>query len=142
MSSYKNIVCIFLLIIVIYILIHCVSNQVTEYFEQMDPILTQIREKLLLLDDGVSRLKFYQGKKSYTINKRKIYLCLKDEKNEYYNFNMLMYVAIHELAHVLCDEIGHTAKFHRIFQELLDKAEQIKIYDSSIPIVSNYCGHN
>ena len=142
MSSYKNIVCIFLLIIVIYILIHCVSNQVTEYFEQMDPILTQIREKLLLLDSGVSRLKFYQGKKSYTINKRKIYLCLKDEKNEYYNFNMLMYVAIHELAHVLCDEIGHTAKFHRIFQELLDKAEQIKIYDSSVPIVSNYCGHN
>ena len=39
--------------------------------------------------------------------KQKVYLCLKDENNEYYNDNMLIYVALHELAHVLCDEIGH-----------------------------------
>ena len=55
---------------------------------------------------------------------------------------MLMYVAIHELGHVLCDEIGHTPKFHRIFRELLEKAENLKIYDPNIPIVMNYCGHN
>ena len=53
-----------------------------------------------------------------------------------------MYVAIHELAHVLCDEIGHTEKFYEIFNNLLDKAENLNIYDSDIPIISNYCGHN
>lgn len=142
MSRYKNVICILLLCIVIYILFSCVCNQVTEYYEQMDPILSKIRETLLILEPSVKDLKFYQGKKSYTINKRKVYLCLKDENDEYYHFNMLMYVAIHELGHVLCDEIGHTPKFHRIFRELLEKAEALKIYDPNIPIVMNYCGHN
>lgn len=142
MSRYKNVICILLLCIVIYILFNCVCNQVTEYYEQMDPILSKIRETLLILEPTVKDLKFYQGKKSYTINKRKVYLCLKDEQDEYYHFNMLMYVAIHELGHVMCDEIGHTPKFHRIFRELLEKAEGLNIYDPNIPIVMNYCGHN
>ena len=54
-------------------------------------------------------------------------------------FNMM---SPFELSHVICDEIGHTAKFHRIFRDLLELAEQKNIYDSSIPIVKNYCGHN
>ena len=80
MSRYKNVICIILLLIVIYILINCVSNQVTEYYEQMDPVLSKIRETLLILEPSVKDLKFYQGKKSYTINKRKVYLCLKDAR--------------------------------------------------------------
>ena len=114
----------------------------TEYYEQMDPMLVRIRETLLPLHPCVANLKFYEGKKSYTINKKKVYLCLKDDDGEYYNFNMLIYVSIHELSHVICDEIGHTAKFHRIFRDLLELAEQKNIYDSSIPILKNYCGHN
>ncbi len=142
MSKYKNVVCFILLIIVLVILYNCVHQQITEYYDGMDPILLKIREQLLKLDPAVESLKFYQGKKSYTINKRKVYLCLKDEEQKYYDFNMLMYVAIHELSHVLCPEIGHTPKFHEIFKEMLEKAENLKIYDSSIPIITNYCGHN
>lgn len=141
-SKSKNVVCVILLLLILIFLFNVVCNQVSEYYEQIDPMLSRIRETLLPLDEKVSDLKFYQGNKSYCINKKKIYLCLKDENDEYYPFNMLMYVAIHELAHVLCDEIGHTPKFHRIFKELLEKAESINIYDSSIPIISNYCGHN
>jgi hypothetical protein len=48
---------------------------------------------------------------------------------------MLTYVGLHELAHVLCDEVGHTAKFYQIFDELLDKAHQMGLYDPSIPII-------
>ena len=138
----KDICCIVLLVFLILILINVVRTRVTEYYEQMDPMLVRIRETLLPLHPCVANLKFYEGKKSYTINKKKVYLCLKDENGEYYNFNMLIYVSIHELSHVICDEIGHTAKFHRIFRDLLELAEQKNIYDSSIPIVKNYCGHN
>ena len=45
-------------------------------------------------------------------------MCLKDKNGKYYDDNMLNYVALHELAHVLCDEIGHTDKFYAIFDEL------------------------
>jgi len=138
----KDICCIVLLVFLILILINVVRTRVTEYYEQMDPMLVRIRETLLPLHPCVANLKFYEGKKSYTINKKKVYLCLKDDDGEYYNFNMLIYVSIHELSHVICDEIGHTAKFHRIFRDLLELAEQKNIYDSSIPIVKNYCGHN
>jgi hypothetical protein len=130
------------MVFLIFILINVVRSRVTEYYEQMDPMLIRIKETLVPLHPCVQNLKFYEGKKSYTINKKKIYLCLKDENNEYYEFNMLMYVAIHELSHVVCDEIGHTQKFHRIFREMLELAEQKNIYDSSIPIIKNYCGHN
>jgi len=138
----KDICCIVLLVFLILILINVVRTRVTEYYEQMDPMLVRIRETLLPLHPCVTNLKFYEGKKSYTINKKKVYLCLKDDDGEYYNFNMLIYVSIHELSHVICDEIGHTAKFHRIFRDLLELAEQKNIYNSSIPIVKNYCGHN
>ena len=138
----KDICCIVLLVFLILILINVVRTRVTEYYEQMDPMLVRIKETLIPLHPCVANLKFYEGKKSYTINKKKVYLCLKDDNGEYYNFNMLIYVSIHELSHVICDEIGHTAKFHRIFRDLLELAEQKNIYDSSIPIVKNYCGHN
>lgn len=133
---------IILLILFILLLGYVIFSRVMEYYSQLDPMLRHIHQKLEPLDPKVKSLKFYEGNKSYTINKKKIYLCLKDEKNEYYNENMLMYVAIHELAHVLCDEIGHTDKFHRIFKQLLYKAQKLGIYDSTQPIIRNYCGHH
>lgn len=130
------------MVFLILILINVVRTRVTEYYEQMDPMLVRIKETLIPLHPCVDNLKFYEGKKSYTINKKKVYLCLKDDNGEYYDFNMLIYVSIHELSHVVCDEIGHTPKFHRIFRDMLELAEQKNIYDSSIPIIKNYCGHN
>lgn len=113
-----------------------------EKYQQSDPILHEIRENLTLLSPRVHELKFYADSKSYTLNKQKVYLCLKDEDDKYYPMNMLMYVAIHELAHVLCDEIGHTAKFQRIFAQLLSQASELGIYDPSVPVLRNYCGYN
>lgn len=113
-----------------------------EKYQQRDPILYEIRENLMLLSPKAKYLKFYQDDKSYTINKQKVYLCLKDDKNEYYPMNMLMYVAIHELGHVLCDEIGHTPKFQSIFSDLLLRATELGIYDPDIPVIHNYCGYN
>ena len=138
----NNKCCIILFIIVIIILLFVIKNQVKEYYEQLDPILIKIKENLKPLHPSVENLKFFEGKKSYTINKKKVYLCLKDENGEYYDYNMLIYVALHELSHVICDEIGHTPKFHRIFDSVLKQASDMGIYDTSIPIIKNYCGHN
>lgn len=112
-----------------------------ERYQPRDPILYDIRDNLAKLSPEARRLEFFQDDKSYTINKQRIHLCLKDERQQYYPMNMLMYVAIHELAHVLCDEIGHTPKFHDIFSTLLRRATELDIYDPNIPILQNYCGY-
>ena len=42
--------------------------------------------------------------------------------------NLLMYVAIHELAHIACPEIGHGSLFINIFKFLAEQAIKLKIY--------------
>ena len=109
--------------------------------ESTDPVLLAVKEKLKQIYPGIEALEFYESNKSYTINKQKVHLCLKDQKGDYYNENMLTYVALHELAHVICDEVGHTDKFYAIFDELIDKAHGMGLYDPSIPVIQDYCMH-
>ena len=141
-SSYENkdvsgIVALFFVIILLSYFVLC---PVVESFQKQDPKLEQIRKIIRpLRPDIVDRITFLEDKRSYTINKQKIYLCLKDENGDYYHDNMLIFVVLHEMAHVLCDEIGHTAKFQQIFQQLLDEATVLNIYDPSIQPVQNYC---
>jgi hypothetical protein len=67
-----------------------------------------------------------------------MHLCLNNEKGDYFNKNMLMYVALHELAHVKCKSIGHTPEWHKIFDDLLVKATKSGVYNPHIPPVSDY----
>jgi hypothetical protein len=130
-------VCIF---IVILIAVYFVLTQIAEGYKKDDPKLSFLRVKLRALHpDAVDRITILEDNRSYTINKKKIYMCLRDENGEYYDDNMLLFVAIHELAHVLCDEIGHTDKFQSIFQDLLQQAIAIGIYNPDIEPVYNYC---
>lgn len=81
---------------------------------------------------------------SYTINKgEKIVLCLRSKLlNDIHDINTIMYVVIHELAHVACPEYGHTPLFKKIFIFLLKESYKINIYT---PIdyrkkPQDYCG--
>jgi len=144
-KPFRNTSLLFSITIILFILILLAVifvGQWKEYFDSLDPMLSTIQTTLLPLHPVVKEVQFFEGTKSYTINKKKIYLCLKDKNQNYYEFNMLLYVSIHELAHVLCDEIGHTPKFDRIFHELLQRAIRLGIYDPEIPILSDYCGHH
>lgn len=81
---------------------------------------------------------------SYSINKgEEIVFCLRSkEDNKLHDVNELMYVAIHEIAHVGCPEIGHTPLFRRINKELLKYAIECDVYQykdyNSNP--EDYCG--
>ena len=69
---------------------------------------------------------------AYSENKgEKIAFCLDKNKNGkggLIDLNTLMFVAIHELAHVASESIGHTDEFWRNFKFLLQEAEKINIY--------------
>ena len=82
---------------------------------------------------------------SYSVNKgEQIVFCLRsrDEKETLVNLNVLTYVAIHELAHLMTKEIGHPPTFWKNFKRLLTVAIDAKIY-KKIDYAKNpveYCG--
>jgi hypothetical protein len=121
------------------ILVSIILYQIREDLSSYDPVLHKLKHKCRDVHPIIPKIELYEGNKSYTINKEKIYLCLKDKDGKYYNTNMLVYVFLHEVAHILCDEVGHTEKFARIFDELLEKASKLGVYDFNIPIIDDYC---
>ena len=79
---------------------------------------------------------------SYTINKKRVHICMKDEKDGYYNDNMLMYVLLHEIAHCKCRSIGHTPEFHEILDKIYDVARKSGLLDPTFTPDRSYCTHN
>lgn len=74
---------------------------------------------------------------TYTINKQEMHICLRtrDNKENMYDMNLLMYVVLHELAH-LCNYDkngyaiqGHGEEFRTIFKFLLIESIKLDIYE-------------
>ena len=81
---------------------------------------------------------------SYSVNKgEELAFCLKSKKTgKFHEINLLMYVAIHEMAHMACPEIGHGELFKDIFRFLTLEAINLKLY-KKINYQDNpveYCG--
>jgi hypothetical protein len=81
---------------------------------------------------------------SYSVNKgEELVFCIRSKiDGKIHNMNELMYVAIHEIAHIGCPEVGHTELFKEINYYLLNKAKEYKIYNY-INYINNpieYCG--
>ncbi len=132
-----------LALFVLAILCAVILVQIREDYATSDPKLNEIHNVLRELDPVANQLTLYSGDKSYTVNKEKMTLCLKEPGTEkYYDDNTLRYVAIHELAHATNQsDVGHTPNFYREFDRLLDLAAQKGLYDPNIPIPDNYCNY-
>ena len=150
-----NFITIFLFLVIIGFIIWLIVTQIEEFKLQDEPKLKELRDIIkpmftkdkkysgmlssLNNRDILNEVSLYKGDKSYTINKHKIFLCLKDENAEYYPNSTLLYVLLHEISHSICNSVGHTEEFDQIFKELLDEATKQGIYDPSIPVIQDYC---
>lgn len=79
---------------------------------------------------------------SYTLNKGDhIYMCMRNE-NQLVDDNTLMFVALHELAHVMTKSIGHKPDFVKNFKFLLKLAEKRGYYKYQAYHITpqQYCG--
>ena len=112
--------------------------------------LSMINEKILLLidhldesEENVKRLKknyrpesLSENTKdsihtSYSLNKgEKISLCLREKSDDviFEDDNTIIFVVIHELAHLMTKSIGHTDEFWDNMRYLLEGARKVGIY--------------
>ncbi len=68
---------------------------------------------------------------SYSVNKgEQLVFCLrsKKDKDKIHDINLVMYVVLHELAHVACPEYGHGLLFKKIFSFMTDVAIELGFY--------------
>lgn len=146
----------FLVLFIIGLLVVITTN-IEEYTLQDDPKLSELKELLKPLfskdikHEGYldiinkrelfDEISVFKGEKSYTINKEKVFLCLKDKNGEYYDNNILLFVFLHELAHCLSTTVGHDKNFNDIFDALLKKSAELKIYDPTKEMDQDYCTH-
>ena len=133
-------------IVLILYVFFCVVNEVRDHYDTQvqDEYTLSLIEKIRKVDpvvhEIIPHLRFFEGEKSYTLDKKYVFLCKRDKKtNEHYHDNQLILVLLHEISHALCDEVGHTPKFDMIFEDLLEKATNAGVYDPSIPSVDGYC---
>ena len=82
---------------------------------------------------------------SYSVNKgEKIVLCLrsKNEQKSLVDLNTMMFVVLHEIAHIVTKSVGHTEEFWDNFKWILEESVNIGIYESqdfnNKPV--EYCG--
>lgn len=89
-----------------------------------------------------------EGVTSYTENKSKLILCLRKKEvnaegqHELHDINTIMFVVLHELAHMMNDTWGHPMSYWILFKFMLLNALEVGIYQpvdySKHPIL--YCG--
>jgi hypothetical protein len=65
---------------------------------------------------------------SYTVHKARIVLCLRQKGGAFVPKNVIMYVAIHELAHIMTPQLGHKPEFWENNRRLLKCAEKMGVY--------------
>ena len=101
------------------------KDKYPDYIEYINQLNTRIKnvEVLESTEDSVYT--------SYSVNKgEQIVFCLRSRniRNKLHEFNLLMYVVIHEMSHVACPEYGHTPLFKKIFAFLIQESINIGMY--------------
>lgn len=123
------------------VLLLAVSYSSRSYYSDKHPILDQVRSNFAILDPNYAKIPLRQGNSAFTENKQVITLCLVNpDTGNYYDMNTIMYVSLHELAHVVSKNHGHGDEFKTNFARLLREAAKRGIYDPSKPIPMTYCG--
>ncbi len=138
MVSYPNLFTWFCVLGIIITCIVLICRQYIEVKSSYHPVIQNLKKMIVTCFPELRNLKIYEGCKSYTINKEKIYLCIRDRYGDFYEHSILMHVLLHEIAHTLCNEVGHTLQFKQIFDSLINRAIQCGIY-TPVHIPKDYC---
>jgi hypothetical protein len=115
-----------------------------QHYNEDHPVLNEISRRFSVLNPKYSKIPLRTGSKSYTEDKSAITLCIVNpDTKKFYDINILMYVALHELSHCVTTADGkesHGDEFKENFSNLLREAADKGIYDPTKPVPGTYCG--
>jgi len=126
----------------IFLLVGALAYTYTQrsYFSTKHPLLDQVRANFAKIDPKYGDIPLRSGSSAFTENKEVITLCLNEPgTGKEYDMNTLMYVALHELAHVISTSVGHGTEFKENFSKLLKKGADLGFYNPRKPIPVSYC---
>jgi predicted metal-dependent hydrolase len=129
-----TIILIFLILLVIFYIIHTRY----EFYMENDSTIVRLKNKLIPHFPKLKNIRMMKANSSYTINKHSIYICTEHDGIKY-DDNMLVFVILHELAHVETPEIGHGKMFKQTFYNLLAHAKKYLLWNPELPRAHNYC---
>ncbi|MEM3062229.1 MAG: hypothetical protein QW303_01595 [Nitrososphaerota archaeon] len=122
---------------------------ISEFFGEKNK--EYIQDRIMQLIENYNNGNLYElsphnigGSTAYTEEKRILVLCLRSKEpgNPLHDINTMMFVVLHELAHMMNNTWGHNQKFWILFRFLLENAVEIELYKpidySRFPTV--YCG--
>jgi hypothetical protein len=113
--------------------------------ETNKPSIQYLNSKLdhIIISENINDFKYT----SYSVNKGdQLVFCMRSRNHktngEKHDLNLMMYVVLHEIAHIACPEYGHTDKFKELFQYITKCAVDCGLY---VPIdfehiPTEYCG--
>jgi hypothetical protein len=139
MASIISIIIIVILLAIVFTITYI--NRVPDVCK-INPILEKVRRNLIKLDPKLERLQYFQGDESYTEDKEKIFICMKDADGKYYSYNTLFLVALHEAAHALCSVVDKdhvTPEFNNLHNSLREKASEMGLVDLKKNVPGGYC---
>lgn len=114
-----------------------------------DKYPTDARVKRLikrLKNINIEESELKEGVSSFTVNKGELLsVCVrsKENHNQFHNYQLLLFVVIHELAHIASVSFGHNDEFNTNFKWLLHEAQNVGYtpVDYSVNPIT-YCGVN
>ena len=101
----------------------------SERYSYMDTLRTTFPHTLLCENNSLTPESTLT---SYSVNKgEKIVFCLRNPNNpnEFISTNTIIYVALHEISHIACPEIGHTDMFYDVFKLLLLASMRVGVWE-------------
>jgi predicted metal-dependent hydrolase len=114
-------------------LIATIKNKLNILLEHLEKTYGNSDERIIMLKKNYRPEKLSEGVDtpgytSYSVNKgEQIVLCLRN-KDKLMDVNTMMFVVLHEFAHLATESIGHTDEFWTNFKWILEEAMNIGIY--------------
>jgi WLM domain len=121
-------------------------QKIVDYFNKQEPDSDRVQRLVKnFRQENISESMSNSDYTSYSINKgEKIIFCIRQKtpEQELIDLNTMMFVAIHELAHLMTKSIGHTEEFWENMKYILKHSIKIGVYKrqdfKSKPV--EYCG--
>ncbi len=128
------------------LLLEYFDNHINDFSTYQQGFIKKLKKRYSykILSEAINK----QNYTSYLIDKKHIYLCLRQKSVDFVDINVLMFVLLHELAHLSMDRIISEKEhetdndFKESFKMLIDTSIKIKIYKNIdfFTYPQKYCG--